>query len=116
MNFFTLLNTSAHKNISSLFNEEGNRIPKLDRLSILYGVVGSYPAAFLEIEESKLSDFVKQLSKVGSEEDYVALLDSYAIRRSSNKFWAYSDELTEWYKMKYPIEAGLLDYNRFENR
>ncbi|MUL17350.1 fatty acid cis/trans isomerase [Aliivibrio fischeri] len=114
--FFTLLNTSAHKNISSLFNEEGNRIPKLDRLSILYGVVGSYPAAFLEIEESKLPDFVKQLSKVASEEDYVALLDSYAIRRSSNKFWAYSDELTEWYKMKYPIEAGLLDYNRFENR
>ncbi|MCE7555911.1 fatty acid cis/trans isomerase [Aliivibrio fischeri] len=114
--FFTLLNTSAHKNISSLFNEEGNRIPKLDRLSILYGVVGSYPAAFLEIEESKLPDFVKQLSKVGSEEDYVALLDDYAIRRSSNKFWAYSDELTEWYKMKYPIEAGLLDYNRFENR
>ncbi|MUJ21653.1 fatty acid cis/trans isomerase [Aliivibrio fischeri] len=114
--FFTLLNTSAHKNISSLFNEEGNRIPKLDRLSILYGVVGSYPAAFLEIEESKLPDFVKQLSKVGSEEDYVALLDGYAIRRSSNKFWAYSDELTEWYKMKYPIEAGLLDYNRFENR
>ncbi|MUL08906.1 fatty acid cis/trans isomerase [Aliivibrio fischeri] len=114
--FFTLLNTSAHKNISSLFNEEGNRIPKLDRLSILYGVVGSYPAAFLEIEESKLPDFVKQLSKVSSEEDYVALLDSYAIRRSSNKFWAYSDELTEWYKMKYPIEAGLLDYNRFENR
>lgn len=53
---------------------------------------------------------------MGSEEDYVALLDSYAIRRSSNKFWAYSDELTEWYKMKYPIEAGLLDYNRFENR
>lgn len=84
--FFTLLNTSAHKNISSLFNEEGNRIPKLDRLSILYGVVGSYPAAFLEIEESKLPDFVKQLSKVGSEEDYVALLDGYAIRRSSNKF------------------------------
>ncbi|MUJ39442.1 fatty acid cis/trans isomerase [Aliivibrio fischeri] len=114
--FFTLLNTSAHKNISSLFNEEGNRIPKLDRLSILYGVVGSYPAAFLQIEESKLPDFVKQLSKVASEEDYVALLDSYAIRRSSNKFWAYSDELTEWYKMKYPIEAGLLDYNRFENR
>lgn len=114
--FFTLLNTSAHKNISSLFNEEGNRIPKLDRLSILYGVVGSYPAAFLHIDEAKLPDFVKQLSQVGSEEDYVALLDKYAIRRSSNTFWEYSDELTEWYKIKYPIEAGLLDYNRFENR
>ncbi len=114
--FFTLLNTSAHKNISSLFNEEKNRDPTLDRFSILYGVVGSYPAAFLEIKESQLINFVSELSRISTEEDYVKLLDNFAIRRSSDKFWAYSDELTEWYKEHYPIEAGLLDYNRFENR
>lgn len=114
--FFTLLNTSAHKNISSLFNEEKNRAPELDRFSLLYGVVGSYPAAFLEIDESQLSTFVKQLSEIKKEDDYIDLLDNFAIRRSSNKFWSYSDELTEWYKKHYPIDAGLLDYNRFENR
>lgn len=114
--FFTLFNTSAHKNISSLFNEESNRIPEQDHFSILYSVVGSYPAAFLEIKESQLETFTKQLRKINSEDDYIALLDRFAIRRSSDKFWSYSDELTEWYKMHNPVEAGLLDYNRFENR
>nr|VVV06137.1 hypothetical protein AW0309160_03621 [Aliivibrio wodanis] len=114
--FFTILNTSAHKNISSLFNEESNRIPKSDRLSILYGVVGSYPAAFLEVKESELHIFVNQLSKINSEDEYIQLLDKFAVRRSSDRFWAYSDELSQWYKSHNPIEAGLLDYNRFENR
>jgi hypothetical protein len=114
--FFTLFNTSAHKNISSLFNEESNRIPEQDHFSILYGVVGSYPAAFLEIKESQLKLFITQLRNISSEDDYIALLDRFAIRRSSVKFWPYSDELTEWYKTHNPIEAGLLDYNRFENR
>ena len=114
--FFTLLNTSAHTNISSLFNEEKNRDPLLDRFSILYGVVGSYPAAFLELEETQLIRFVSELNRISTEEDYVKLLDNFAIRRSSDKFWAYSDELIEWYRVHYPVEAGLLDYNRFENR
>lgn len=33
--FFTLFNTSAHKNISSLFNEESNRMPEQDHFSLL---------------------------------------------------------------------------------
>ena len=114
--FFTLFNTSAHKNISSLFNEESNRMPERDHFSILYGVVGSYPAVFLEVKESQLTLFITQLRRISIEADYIALLDQFAIRRSSAKFWAYSDELTEWYKAHNPVEAGLLDYNRFENR
>ncbi|MDD9157865.1 fatty acid cis/trans isomerase [Aliivibrio sp. S4TY2] len=114
--FFTLLNTSAHKNISSLFNEEKNRAPELDRFSLLYGIVGSYPAAFLEINETDVPSFVKQLADIDTEVDYIKLLDNFAIRRSSDKFWAYSDELSRWYRDHYPVEAGLLDYNRFENR
>ena len=79
-------------------------------------MVGSYPAAFLELEETQLIRFVSELNRISTEEDYVKLLDNFAIRRSSDKFWAYSDELIEWYRVHYPVEAGLLDYNRFENR
>ncbi|MCP3698818.1 MAG: fatty acid cis/trans isomerase [Aliivibrio sp.] len=114
--FFTLLNTSAHKNISSLFNEEKNRAPELDRFSLLYGIVGSYPATFLDINETDVPSFVKQLADIDTEVDYIKLLDNFAIRRSSDKFWAYSDELSQWYRDHYPVESGLLDYNRFENR
>ena len=63
-----------------------------------------------------MPSFVKQLADIDTEVDYIELLDNFAIRRSSDKFWAYSDELSQWYREHYPVEAGLLDYNRFENR
>ena len=40
----------------------------------------------------------------------------FAIRRTDNRFWTHSDSLIEGYRKTYPIEAGLFDYNRFENR
>ncbi|MGR5469752.1 fatty acid cis/trans isomerase, partial [Vibrio astriarenae] len=51
-----------------------------------------------------------------TESDYVKLLDSFAIRRSSEMLWPFSERVHDWYRKKQPIEFGLLDYNRFENR
>ncbi|GAL18322.1 fatty acid cis/trans isomerase [Vibrio maritimus] len=44
------------------------------------------------------------------------LLDNYAVRRTSKDFWGFSDQVHEFYQRTQPIEFGLLDYNRFENR
>ena len=113
---FTLLHNSAHTNISSLFDEESNRDPKNDDLTLVRGVIGSYPAAYLSLKESQIPQLVEMIKNVQTEQDYVKLLDTFAIRRSSPEFWPFSDRVHKWYKQSYPIEFGLLDYNRFENR
>ncbi|MCX9564942.1 fatty acid cis/trans isomerase, partial [Vibrio cholerae] len=43
---FTLIHNNAHTNISSLFDEHNNRDPKNDDLTLVRGVVGSYPSAY----------------------------------------------------------------------
>lgn len=113
---FTLLHNNAHTNISSLFDEESNRDPENDDLTLVRGVIGSYPAAYLSLKESEIQTLVDGLKNMRSEEDYVKLLDRFAIRRSSSRFWPFSDRVHRWYQQNQPIEFGLLDYNRFENR
>ncbi|ENO1171336.1 fatty acid cis/trans isomerase [Vibrio vulnificus] len=113
---YTLLHNNAHLNISSLFNEEKNRDPANDSLTIVRGVVGSYPAVFFSLNENQVAEFVQIITAMESEQDYVKLLDKFAIRRSSTNFWSFSDKVHTWYRNDQPIEFGLLDYNRFENR
>ncbi|NOJ21969.1 fatty acid cis/trans isomerase [Vibrio coralliilyticus] len=113
---FTLLHNNAHTNISSLFDEEGNRDYENDNLTLVRGVIGSYPATYLSLHENEISQLIDMLKNVRSEEDYVKLLDQFAIRRSSDRFWPFSDKVHAWYKENQPVEFGLLDYNRFENR
>jgi hypothetical protein len=79
-------------------------------------VIGSYPAAYLSLKEQQVPKLVEMLKNISSEEDYVKLLDTFAIRRSSDQFWPFSDRVHAWYQEDQPIEFGLLDYNRFENR
>jgi hypothetical protein len=113
---FTLLKNNAHTNISSIFLEDNNRRPEHDSLTLVKGVLGSYPAAFLSLHEAEIPLLYSKLASMKSEEDYILLLDAFAVRRSSEQFWIFSDELHEWYKADQLIEFGLLDYNRFENR
>ncbi|ROV57623.1 9-hexadecenoic acid cis-trans isomerase [Vibrio ponticus] len=113
---FTLLHNNAHTNITSLFDEESNRDYKHDALTLVRGVIGSYPAAYLSLEENQIPLLVNLLKNMRDEEDYVKLLDTFAIRRSNPEFWSFSDKVHLWYQQDQPIEFGLLDYNRFENR
>ncbi|CAM3807196.1 fatty acid cis/trans isomerase [Vibrio aquimaris] len=113
---FTLLHNNAHTNISSLFDEQRNRDFDNDDFTLVRGILGSYPAAFLSLSEKEIPLFVNMIAQVKQEQDYVKLLDKFAIRRSSTEFWSFSDKIHQWYKKDQPVEFGLLDYNRFENR
>nr|WP_235868846.1 fatty acid cis/trans isomerase [Vibrio superstes] len=43
-------------------------------------------------------------------------MDRFAIRRTDIRFWPFSDKIHAWYEQDQPIEYGLLDYNRFQNK
>ena len=113
---YTILRNSGHSNITSLFLEDTNRLPDEDYLTILPGVVGAYPDALWRVNESELSDFIDGVSQLGSEANFAALMRRFGIRRTHQDFWAHSDTLHSLYQQTEPIEFGLFDFNRLENR
>lgn len=113
---FTLIRNTGHSNISTLLLEDINLLPEEDYLTIVPGIVGSYPSVLFRVNEFRLQQFVDQISELEDEEDYAKLLNKFGIRRSDKNFWQHSDELHSWFEKQQPLQSGLLDYNRLENR
>ena len=63
-----------------------------------------------------IRDRARAIAALSSENDYRTLADRYAVRRSDPGFWPTSDELQAAHLLAAPISAGILDYNRLENR
>lgn len=114
--FYTMLRHSAYTNISHLFNEEDRRLPEEDTVTIASGFLTSHPNVFMEVPFNKLSDFTKKMTNLSSEQDYTKLLNQYGIRRSSDNFWSFADNMHTYFAKNYPVEFAYLDFNRLENR
>ncbi|PXW86031.1 fatty acid cis/trans isomerase CTI [Nitrosomonas sp. Nm84] len=113
---YTVVRNSAHSHIASLLQEQSNRMPEEDYITVMPGFVGAYPTALWQVEAASLGDFVSRLGKLNSEYDYRELMHRYGIRRSHSGFWQHSDRLHEIFQQSTPIGYGMLDYNRLENR
>jgi len=113
---YTLLRNSAHSNNAQIFAEEDRRLPAEDTLTVVEGFIGSYPNIFMQVLDRDLEQFVTALTNLETEADYAKLLDDYGVRRNASWFWRLSDGLHELYKQQQPVEAGLFDLNRYENR
>jgi len=113
---FTLLRNSAHSNVSQLFKEENRRLLDEDSLTLVPGFLGAYPNAFYRFGVHQLPEFIGAVKSLNSKEAYTNLTSQFAIRRTNPKFWAHTDQLHEAYRKGFPVEAGLFDLNRFENR
>ena len=114
--YFTLVNNSGYSNNSELFGDARRRLPAEDYLTVVPGILGAYPNAYFRVDIKNLGVFANRLAVIRSPEDYAALVNDYAVRRSSAQFWAFSDQLHAYYRQREPINAGMLDYNRLENR
>jgi len=113
---FTLLRNSAHSNIASLLNERERRLPAEDTLSVVRGVVGTYPNALYRVPLAELESFVRAVESLVGEDSYARLQERHGVRRTDARFWSTVDRLHEIYAEQEPIEAGLFDISRVENR
>ncbi len=113
---YSLINNSAHSNVAHLFSEADRRLPTEDSLTVLRGIVGTYPNAFFHVKEDKLTAFTHALTNIKTEQDYSVLKDKFSVRRTNKYFWQYADKLHHWYNKNQPNDSGLLDFNRLENR
>ena len=114
--YVSLIRNNAHLNITSMFGEKKFRAPQEDTLSVVPGFLGTYPNVFLTAKESDLGRFVSLISTMRNEEDYSNFLDNYGVRRTSPEFWQQSDAFHAAYQQDAPVEFGLFDYSRLENR
>lgn len=113
---FTLLRNSAHSNVSELFKEEDRRLLDEDTLTLVPGFLGAYPNAFYRLGIHQLPAFIETVKNLNSKVAYTDLTARFAVRRTNPQFWAHTDTLHAAYRKEFPIEAGLFDLNRFENR
>ena len=112
----SLLRTSAHSNVSELFDEAARRIPAEDSVVIVAGVVGAYPDALWQVASDELEIFADLVVNLENEQDYRRLMMRFGLRRSNPEFWRYSDKIHTIYRQLDPVEYGILDYSRLENR
>ena len=110
---FTLLQDEAHSNVGLMLGEDRRREPELDRATLIPGQVASYPNLFFEFAAEETPAFVEALLAMRAQADWLAVVERYALRRTSPRFWPASDAFTEALARQDPLQAGLLDLNRY---
>ncbi|MGH1471079.1 MAG: fatty acid cis/trans isomerase [Cellvibrionaceae bacterium] len=112
----TLLSNNKYTNITSMFSEDDRHLKNEDTLTIANGFIGAYPNALLSVSVKEIPEMVELMSSIESEADYSQLLDRFGVRRTDQYFWKISDELYKKAQMMSPLESGIFDFNRIENR
>ncbi len=114
--YVTLLRNTAHANVAHLAREKSELLPDENTLTVVPGFIGAYPNAIYRSSVSELPALRAVLAGLASEADYRRLADRFAVRRTNPQFWTASDVLHDAYGAWAPLEAGLFDYNRLQNR
>jgi hypothetical protein len=114
--YFTLLRNTAHANVTHLAREKSELLPEENTLTVVPGFIGAYPNAIYRGSVGELPALRAALAGLASEADYRKFADRFAMRRTNPQFWATSDALHDAYLKWAPLEAGLFDYNRLQNR
>lgn len=113
---YTLLVDKAFSNITWLLGEESRRMPELDELTVVPGILGSYPNFFFQVKASQISEFVQAIKAAKDESAQEQFYAKYGIRRTNPAIWQYSDWFNRKNKKLKGLSAGLLDLSRYENR
>lgn len=113
---YSILRNQEHSNITGLFEEDETHLPEEDYLTVTRGIVGDYPSVFLRVSSDNLDRFGDSISQLSDASDYSKFITKFGVRRSHPGFWDHSDTVLKTFAKMEPVEAGLLDYNRLENR
>jgi hypothetical protein len=114
--YYTLIHNRAFSNNAQLFNEDDRRLPDEDTLTVVKGFLGAYPNQFFQVTEGELDTFAGVINSLASDEDYGRLVERFGVRRTAPWFWKLADDMHAHYFDTQPVEAGLFDLNRYENR
>lgn len=112
---YSLIHNRDHSNVAFLLGENLRLRPDNDTLTVLPGVVGSYPNFIFNVKQQQLPEFMTALITLQGPEDIHGLADRFGIRRTHPDFWFYFHDMHHYLQETTPLEAGLLDMNRYLN-
>ncbi len=112
---YSLLRNRAHSNVAFMFGESLRYEPELDTLTVYPGVLSSYPNFMFNVKSTEVVAFVQALEQVDEAAGFEKIAARWGIRRSNPQFWDYFHDLGAYIYETEPVEAGVLDMNRFEN-
>ena len=84
-------------------------------MTVVPDCLGSYPNFFFDVKVADLDGFVSSMGAIVNAAGFRALAEKYGVRRSSPRFWETADWLQSRLVRSSPIEAGLLDLNRYDD-
>lgn len=110
---YSIAHNREHENVSWIMGEDLRRVPKQDTLTIMKGVLGSYPDMFFAVHEKDIATFSKMASGITSSHGYDQLVDRFGVKRSSHNFWQVFDQINVIAHATQPIDRGVLDLTRY---
>lgn len=112
---YSLLRNRAHSNVAFLLGEERRYQPGLDTLTVYPGVLSSYPNFIFNIPAGQVPAFVDAMERAPDAAAFERIVERWGIRRSHPQFWQYFHDLSRYIQETEPMEAGVLDMNRYQN-
>ncbi|MBV2133008.1 fatty acid cis/trans isomerase [Pseudomonas sp. MAP12] len=112
---YSLLRNRAHSNVAFLLGESLRYQPEKDTLTLYPEVLSSYPNFLFSLREGEVNAFVAALQQARSAADFEMIVRRWGVRRTHPQFWALFHDLGEHIREHEPVEAGVLDMNRYQN-
>ena len=112
---YSMLRNRAHTNVAFMLGEEYRLQPGLDTLTIYPGVLSSYPNFIFNLPAGEVEAFVQAMEKCQDQAAFDAIVERWGVRRSNPEFWHYFHDIGQYINETDPVEAGVLDMNRYEN-
>ncbi|WXL27466.1 fatty acid cis/trans isomerase [Ectopseudomonas mendocina] len=112
---YSMLRNRAHSNVAFMLGEESRYQPALDTLTVYPGVLSSYPNFMFNVPAAQVPEFVAAMERARDKAAFERVVERWGIRRTHPQFWFYFHDLTDYIQQTEPIEAGVLDMNRYEN-
>jgi hypothetical protein len=113
--YATLLVNVGRSNVAHIA-ERDVLLPDEHTLTVVPGVFGAYPNALYRVKAAELDAFVDAITEGAAARDYGAFARRFAVRRTDPAIWTFSDEVQAAYRRQQPVDSGILDLARLENR
>ncbi|MGX5219510.1 fatty acid cis/trans isomerase [Pseudomonas segetis] len=114
-NIYSILRNRMHSNVAFIAGEGLRYEPGLDTLTIYPGIMSSYPNFIFNVPAQEVPDFVSALEQAKDAGAFEKVVDHWGVRRTHPDFWRYFHDLTRYIEETDPVQAGVLDMNRYEN-
>nr|WP_238350234.1 fatty acid cis/trans isomerase [Pseudomonas sp. SWRI154] len=79
------------------------------------GVLSSYPNFIFNVPAAQVPAFVDAMESAPDAAAFERIVEHWGIRRSHPQFWEYFHDLSRYIQQTDPLEAGVLDMNRYQN-